>query len=133
MAILPTFSHVGWVTNPLERIDYLIAHFFETQKSQTHFYNDIHSFQSILGDGNTLDEVREKLIQYMTSYIATQFNNVELDVDIEPKSGNEDDVDMLVTVYCSFMDKGIKYSISNAIELLGNKVKRIYKINEEGE
>jgi len=133
MSILPTFSHSGWVTNPLEKIDFMMAYFFETQKSQTHFYNDLASFQSILADGADLHDIESRLLTYLNEYLSTIFSNVELNVTIEPITGDENDVDMVIKIKCNFEDEGKTYSISNAIEMLGTNVKKIYRLNEMGE
>lgn len=133
MALLGTLSPAGWITNPLEVADYLMAYFFLTQKSQTHFHPQyVYSYQSLIAenapDNNLAAEIESKLKVYLSS----EFTNVLVQVKIAGKDDDENNSEQTITIGCSFTSDGKVYSLSNVIELLGTNVKRIYRLNETG-
>jgi hypothetical protein len=135
MALLPTYSPSGFVSNPLEKADYMLAHFFATQKSQTHFYKDklnVTSYQSLLADSGSDGELQSNLNQYLGNYFSTQFSNVQMDCSVSQTDPN-DNTSLTVTIGCSFIDdQGIRHDLGRAIDLLGTQVQRIYNVDATG-
>lgn len=133
MSVLPTFSPAGWVTNPLEQIDHMLAYFFETQKAQSHFHkNTVTSYQSILADSGSPGAVASALESKLGDYLKTIFTNVQLEVTVDGAFNQPDNSALTITIGCTFDADGKRYSISHAIELLGTNVKRIYRLEETG-
>lgn len=133
MPLLPTFSTSGWVKNPLEAIDFMLAHFFETQKSQSHFHKGlVTSYQSILADSSSTGQIATELESKLGDFLKTQFSNVQLDVSVTGIDGNPNNSEQKVTIGCTFDADGSRYTIAHAIELLGTQVKRIYRLDETG-
>lgn len=133
MSLLPTFSPAGWINNPLEKMDYMLAYFFETQKSQSHFHkNVVTSYQSILADSASPAQIASDLESKLGDYLKTQFENVKLDVTVEGANGNPDNSQLTVVIACTFDADGKRLSISHAVELLGTQVKRIQRLDETG-
>lgn len=133
MAVLPTFSPSGWVENPLEKADFMLAHFFTTQKSQTHFYKDkskVTSYQSLIADAASDGELSSQLNSYLNDYFTTQFTNVQMDCRIYTDS--EDNSKQTIQIGCSFVANGVPYTLARAIDLLGTQVQRIYKLDATG-
>lgn len=134
MALVPTFSPSGWVSNPLEQIDFMLAYFFATQKSQTHFHKqNVTSYQSILADNPSTGEIKTQLSSYLNTYLSTIFQNVSLDVKIVGANGDPDNYELSVVIGCNFDANGVRYSISRGIDMLGTQVKRIFQYDETGE
>lgn len=135
MALLPTYSPSGWVSNPLEKADFMLAHFFSTQKSQTQFYKDkmnVTSYQSLIADAGSDGELTSNLNSYLNNYFSTQFNNVQMDCSVQQTDPN-DNSSLTITIGCSFNDdQGIRYDLSRAIDLLGTQVQRIYNVDATG-
>lgn len=133
MPILPTFSPSGWVTNPLERVDYMLAYYFETQKSQSHFHKEVvTSYQYLIANSNNMGQLGSDLETSLGDYLKTQFQNVQLEVSIEGANGNPDNSELTITIGCTFDADGTRYSIAHAVELLGTQVKKLNRINETG-
>lgn len=131
---LPTFSPGGWITNPLEKADFMLAYFFETQKSQTHFHkNLVTSYQSILADNKSPGQLASDLESKLGDYLKTQFQNVQIEVRVIPANDNPNNNELTVEIGCSFDSLGVRYTLSHIIELLGTQVKRINRLNETGE
>jgi hypothetical protein len=134
MSLLPTFSPAGWVGNPLEVVDYMLAYFFETQKSQSHFHKGVvKSYQTILADNNSPAQIASELETVLIDYFKTQFTNVQLSVQVDDAFGIPDNSEQTVTIGCTFDSQGKRYSLSHAVELLGTNVKRIYRLDETGQ
>lgn len=134
MSLLPTFSPNGFVSNALEKADFMLAHFFCTQKSQTQFYKDkfnVTSYQSLLADAGSQGELSANLNSYLNTYFATQFDQVQMDCDVAQTDPN-DNTSLTVTIGCSFQADGVPYTLSRAIDLLGTQVQRIYNVNATG-
>lgn len=135
MSLLPTYSPSGFVSNPLEKADFMLAHFFSTQKSQTQFYKDqmnVTSYQSLIADSGSNGELTSNLNSYLNTYFSTQFNNVQMDCNVAANDPN-DNTSLTITIGCSFDDdQGIRHDLSRAIDLLGTQVQRIYNVDATG-
>lgn len=133
MALVATFSPAGWVTNPLEVIDFMLAYFFETQKSQTHFHKEwVTSYQSLIGDNGVDEGLGASIEQALGDYLKTEFTNVQIEVQVGPIDGESGNNEQTITIGCSFNVDEKRYQLSHAIELLGTQVKRIFRLDETG-
>lgn len=130
---LPTFTPAGWITNPLEIIDFLMAHFFLTQKSQTRFHRQaIASYQALLADAPSNGQLQSNIETKLGDMIKSQFDNVKIGCAIKPIDGNPDNIQQVIEIQCSFDYQGITYALGHGIELLGTQVKRVFRLNETG-
>lgn len=133
MSLLPTFSPAGWVTNPYEKVDYMLSHFFETQRSQTHFHsNAVTSYQFLIADAKSMGELKTSIEMRFADFLKSQFTNVELEVKIDGAFGDKDNSELTITISCTFEADGKRLSIAHAVDALGTQVKRIYRLNETG-
>lgn len=131
--MIPTFSPAGWVRNPLEVVDFMVAYFFLTQKSQTHFHKGfVTSYQSLLADYSPETNLSGEIETHLGDYLKTQFTNVQLEVSIGPSDGDVNNNEQTVTIGCSFNTADKRYSLSHAIALLGTQVKRVWRLDETG-
>lgn len=133
MAMILTFSPAGVVTNPLEVVDFMMAYFFLTQKSQTHFHtNVVTSFQYLLAEYTPETGLASQLEMKLGDYLGTQFTNVQIEVIIGSIDDDENNNEQRITIGCSFNIDGKRQSLGHAVELLGTQVKRIWRLNETG-
>lgn len=133
MSTLPTFSPGGWVQNPLEQVDHLVAYFFTTQKSQSHFHkNAVTSYQYLIADAKSTPELKSSIEMKLGDHLKSQFTNVNLTVSIDGAFDDPDNNELTISISCTFDIDGRRYSIDHAIEALGTEVKKIYRINETG-
>ena len=133
MAYVPDLSIKGWITNPLEKADKLIAHFYAAEQSQSNYFrNDVHSFTSILQRnlGNQTGLVSD-LTSELTKYFGKYFTNVQVSVRVtdSPGSSSKQNVDMSI----SFEDvDGKKYDLSKVIELADSLFEKYTHLNNTG-
>ncbi len=130
--VVPTLSLDGWVKSTPERADYLMAHFFESEYSQTAFYKDkVSSFQWIIqkNQGDMTATVR-MLKNTLTDYFSRYFTNVVVEVNHEDIVLNSSNVKLIV--YISFRDeKGRDFSVGRLAELVDSKLQKVIVINNE--
>lgn len=113
----------------------MLAHFFTTQKSQTQFYKDklnVTSYQSLIADATSDGDLAANLNAYLNTYFATQFDQVQMDCSVAGSDGITDNTSLTITIGCSYVADGVKYTIARAIELLGTQVQRIYNVDATG-
>lgn len=133
MSLLPTFSPSGWVSNPLEQIDHMMAYFFLTQRSQSHFHkNKMTSYQYLIADAKSNGDLKSSIEMSLGDHLNSQFTNVQLAVSIDGAFGDPDNNEQTITISCTVEADGRRYSVAHAIELLGTEVKKINRVNETG-
>ena len=133
MSVLPTFSPAGWVTNPIEQVDYLVAYFFETQKSQSHFHKAaVTSYQFLLAEAQSEGDLKSNVETAFGDLMKSQFVDVQIEVNIDGAFGDDDNNELTITIGCSFGALGKRYFISHAIDMLGTNVKKINRLEETG-
>lgn len=133
MSFLPTFSPAGWVKNPLETLDYMLAYFFETQRSQSHFHKGlVTSYQYIIAEAASPGQLASDLETKLGDYLKTQFTSVQLAVKVEGYNGDINNSQLAITIGCTFDADGKRYTISHAVDVLGTQVKRIQRLDETG-
>ena len=130
---VPTLSLDGWVFSTVSKADYLIAHFLEAEKSQTHLYGlQVSSLQWIIQQkqGNVSDAcilIRDTLGKYFSNY----FTDVQIDTSFKEKSLNSNLV--VITISVSFTDStGQEFLLSRLVDLLDSKVQKIQQLNNTG-
>lgn len=130
---LPTLSPEGWVQSTAEQADYLFAHFFVSEYSQTHLYkSNVSSFQYIIQNtqGRITDTV-SKTISTLTSYFSRYYDNVVADASYLEDPVNSGKVTL--NIYVSFTDKtGKDFVLGKATEVVNSKVIKIININNNG-
>lgn len=127
--VVPTLSDRGWVTSPNEKIDMLLAHFFESDAIQSYIYgNQIANFQSLLAlYSNDRDGLQLALGDKLTGYITRHFDSASVNVNIA-----DDDIKgnaLKIIIYCSFVQDGLSYSAGRLISTMNSKFMSITDIN----
>jgi hypothetical protein len=104
----PALSEDGWVTSSAKTADYMLSHFFLSDRSQSYMYDQyISSLPWILTDtqgniGLTISAVRETLETYFSRY----FSKVIVEVSEIPNK--EDPGKAQISLYVKFTDKDNK-------------------------
>lgn len=128
--VVPTLSEDGWVKTTEERADYLFAHFFVSEYSQTALYERaVASFPYIIQKNqgsitNTISELR----QVLQSYFSRHFTNVKADAvanEDPPKSGK-----FRINLHVSFTDEdGKEFALAKVANVLNSKLVNVLNIN----
>lgn len=129
----PALDTDGWVQTPIKVADYLLSHFFLSDKSQTAFFpTEVISFAWILqrfqGD---LPRIREETQSELSRYFSKQFADVEVEVG---EITNNDSINRhQLSLYLTFVDgDGITHNLASIVKYSGLKVTEIINTNNQG-
>lgn len=125
----------GWVTDPSNKIDYLLSHLFTTQANQTYLYaGNIFSIQSIWQEtGGDLYSTMNKLKVYINKYLSKYYAAV--DVNVSFKEDNPNIVDGSgygIILNLGLNDGNETIDHTRLLNMSGGKLENIIRINNEG-
>ena len=130
LILLPSLSEDGWL-NTSERIaDYMLAHFFLSEKSQTYLYGaQVASLQYIIQ--NNADSMMNTAIETKTtlySYFARYFTSVEVECSVNDITTNGSSANL--NIYVGFTDSdGKTFSVGKLVNILNSKVNSFITLN----
>lgn len=131
--LLPSLSLDGWVGSTAEKSDYLLSHFFLSEKSQTALYTGhVASLPGIIqqykGDMIGVSEaVRATLYKYFSRY----FYDVTSECTYETESADSSKV--ALKIFVSFTDStGHSYTLGRLATLVNSKIEKIVQYNNTG-
>lgn len=135
---VPTLSSAGWVRAPADKADFLMSHFFESDKFQTLLYGqNVCNLQWLIeryGHDMTLvcQEIRRDVQVYLARYYDTA--NVQVTVDTDPAYNTvvNDSSFVKLRLVMTVTENGKEYSIAKLIEISDGKFKRIANMINEG-
>lgn len=129
----PSLTETGWITSSEITGDFLFAHFFASDYSQTHLYaGNVSSFAKIMQANmenvdNLIGELRSTLLRYYARY----FENVVVDVNIKDDLTNDSKLSLLI--YIAYSDSaGKKYNLAKLVRDVTSKSAQIIDINNNG-
>lgn len=129
-----TLSSSGWARTPQTKADFLLAHFFMAEYSQTHLYrNNVSSLPYLLtkyaGDVHAFaSNCRITLDAYLRRYFDSAVSTVDIDPD-SLKAGNGR-VDIRIGAIVT--QDGVSASFGYLVHTLNGAAKKIIKINNDG-
>jgi hypothetical protein len=132
--MLPSLTTKGWIVledHPLVVANYLIAHFFCSDYSQTQIYlKSVKSFAWAMQENRgdiiaTMDSLKSSLASYFRVY----FENADVTVIEYPKVYTNN---ISLTITVEFTSKGIKYNISRAIQIVDGIAQQIIEVSNYG-
>jgi hypothetical protein len=130
---VPTLSEDAWVSDARQKVDYLLAHFFLSDYSQTQLYlSHVSSMpwiiQSTQGDMlQTVLKVRDTLQVYLGRYL----DDVVVDVaDTTPTDQSAAEI----VIYVSFKDSetGLTHTLNEVLRERNGVFNRVSNINNDG-
>lgn len=130
--LFPTIDTDGWVNSPIKVADYMLSHFFLSDRSQTFFFEaKVASFAWLLQrhQGN-LTALFDETQSTLSTYFSQQFTNVEVQVS---ELSNETNANRTgITLYLVFTDTaGVTHNLSRIVKYSGMKVSAVLAaINE---
>lgn len=125
----PSLSEDGWVTSYQQIADLSLAHFFESDYSQTQIYfGNVSSFSYILQQYNgNLTETATEVESVLTNYLSSMLNNVSVSATLDPTQNTSSSS---ITLYVSFTDELNKtITLGNILQVENSKLLKVVKIN----
>lgn len=120
--VIPTMSVVGFVTDPVARMDRLLTYWLTSQYSQSYcFYTSIHSFQKLIQEYDGIpDRLAEAVKDDLKTYLTPHFDNVEIKTSVEYPKGKANSKFYHLTIAVDMVQDQIGY----------NLMKRVLELNE---
>lgn len=131
---VPTLSLDGWVKDSLTKADYLMAHFFESEQSQTAFYTgQVASLQGIIqANGNDMSKTADAIRETLTEYFSRYFPRVQCGCSYRADPPNSSSYVMEIDLSFADVD-GKQYGIERVFTLLNSKFEIIKSLNNSGQ
>lgn len=130
---VPTLSLDGWVYSTVSKADYLMAHFLESEKSQTALYGaSVSSLQFIIQDKqSSITDCCIAIRDTLGSYFSSYFDNVKVDTSYKNASPNSSMV--IIDISLSFTGPdGKEFLLTRLVDLLDSKIQRVRILNNTG-
>lgn len=132
---VPVLGSQGWVTDPSNKLDYVLSHLFLTDPNQTYvYYQNIFSIQSIWQKtGGEVYDTANALQLALTNYLQKYYREAEVTVTIK-----EPDADLNNGQYTIILNLGLYdgETVGDHVRLLnmsGGKLENIIRVNNDGQ
>lgn len=131
----PTFSSKGWITSPLEKLDFLLSHAFIAEDRQTNEDNDIftsfHELLSGLIDDN-MSEGMSKLEEKLTIYLNKYYDSVECSVYNRSEEINDPSSGVTVVIDFTVVQDGVLYTTKKLLNTSNGIFNSLLNISNTG-
>lgn len=126
--VIPTMSVVGYVTNPMNRLDYLLAYWLTTHFHQSYTARTtLHSFQYLIQqyDGEP-DRLAAAVSRDLTEYLTPHFDSAECTALAKYPKGRANTKFYHLSIGLTVTQDGIGYDIvSKFLEVNDGKFREI--------
>lgn len=130
---LPSLTETGWITSSEITGDFLFAHFFASDYSQTEIYSgQVSSFAKIMQNNlNSVDNLIIELRNTLSAYYSRYFQSVNVDVQVKDDIANASK--LALTIYIAYTDTaGKQYNLAKLVRDVTSKSAKIIDINNNG-
>jgi hypothetical protein len=130
---VPSLSSLGWVTDPGNKADLLLSHFFEAEKSQTFIYGDnVSSMQFLLQQyGHNINSLIANTQSVLEKYLGRYYDLATVSVTCE-EADVDTSGDVNITIRCKVNENGTTFDIATAINVVNSKIVKIINLNNNG-
>lgn len=130
---VPTLSFSGWIRSTPEKADFLFAHFYESERSQSFLYrNRVSNLQYIIqSNQGDIDKTCREIQSTLTDYFSAYFPQVTVEIDYQEKP--VDSGKITIRMYISVTDKdGKEFNLSRLADLIDSKFDKVRKLVNDG-
>lgn len=130
---VPCLSPAGWVRSPSEKADALIAHFYESDKAQTHLYGDqVSNLQYLIERyGHDIISLQQQLRAALEIYLGRYYQVVTVRVSNDDTPAKTDGK-IEMRVYADVTEDGHQYSFGKLLQISNSKIERVSNLNTYG-
>ena len=131
-AVVPTLSPAGWVSDPADKADFLMADLFTSNKHQTFLYgsNVTSASDMIQKNGKNVSRMIESLRDGVEKYLSGYFDFALVTV----KTDDSYDINSAqygLTIAITVNEAGKSYSISNLLTIKNSKFAGVIRLGNE--
>lgn len=131
----PTFSSKGWITSPLEKLDFLLSHAFIAEDRQTNEDNDFFiSFHELLSGliDEDMSKGMSKLEEKLTIYLNKYYDSVECNVYNRSEEINDPSSGVTVVIDFSVVQDGVLYTTKKLLNTSNGIFNSLLNISNTG-
>lgn len=131
--VVPTLSPAGWITNIVDKLDFLITYTFLSNYSQSNIYKGkIVSIQWMIQEyGSDLTRLTSYMTISLEEYFKRYFDEAVVIVErskLDDPSSNKVTLSLIVNV----TDNGVMYSLAHSVSMANSVFSGYAKLNNEG-
>lgn len=129
---VPTLSTFGWVSTPSEKIDFLLAHYVNSEKTQTALFGqNVANLQWVIFNNaddmpGTCRELESSLKNYLARYYPEGVS-VETRYTLDDPQLSETRVKITLSIH--FKENSIEYSATGLIRMIDSKFENFTRTN----
>lgn len=129
---VPTLSTFGWVSTPAEKIDFLLAHYVNSEKTQTALFGqNVANLQWVIFNNaddmpGTCRELESSLKNYLVRYYPEGVS-VETRYTLDDPQLSETRVKITLSIH--FKENSIEYSATGLIRMIDSKFENFTRTN----
>lgn len=125
----PTLSTQGWVRDPSEKLDSLLAWFFLSEQNQSQLYsNEITSLPKIIQQhNNDANKIATTIKEELSTYLGEYFEGVEVNMGVTQNPSNASKIDLTLAI--GITDNEISANYKRLLKIENSKMQEIAKIN----
>lgn len=132
--MMPTLSHVGWTRNTAEKLDFALAHFFESEETQTYLFPgqiaDVHSI--IARNVHDNDALIVDMASLLTQYLRTLFDHAEVEGVNISKEKNDPKDRIEIAMRIRVKDEENQIMMQRFVNYEFNRFKSITEVSNYG-
>jgi hypothetical protein len=128
---VPSLSTLGWVTDPVNKMDLLLSHFYLSDYNQTYLYKgNVSSLPRIIEEfGTEINEVIRALQQTTQSYLSSYYDSVNVEVSSASDLLTDPRIAVDLTLTIGVRDNGTQTVFGRLLQSTNSKIDRIITLN----
>jgi hypothetical protein len=127
---VPTLSTLGFVTDNVNKFDFLLSYFYLSDYNQTYLYHDhVVSLPRIIEkNGNNINGVISDLKSNLDTFLRRYYDSAEITVEVGNVVGdNSSNITLNLGIVVT--EKGIKSEYTRLLQSNNGKIQTISKLN----
>ena len=134
---VPTLSSAGWVRSPAEKADFLLSHFYESDKFQTYLYGkNVANLQWLIEQhGHNITKLCSEIRLTLEQYLGRYYEAVSIEVVSNDQTGTAGDTEsnsVQLRVFCQVTENGKDSSFGRLMMQTNSKFQSVVKLNNLG-
>lgn len=131
--VVPTLSPHGWVHGTAEKVDFLLAHFFETEANQSYiFYGSVTSIQALIEQAmHDMFQLCKLIKDRLGDFLKRYFDAVVIECSEQEATPGSNRTD--IRLFVQVIDDGKEYSVGQLLREKNSKFTRVVNLNNTGD
>ena len=131
---VPTLSTLGYISDPDNKFDALLAHAFVSDYNQTYLYpSNITSVPELIeAGGSNMTALSDSINTGLTRYFNKYYDSVEIDVSVVPNPVNSNSQQITFSVVIKVTENQAQFSYGRLLVTENTRLVNIINLNNNG-